>query len=247
MPSGDRDSGVFGRPRHRIIKGVPDMHPTRSPGPALLPICIGDDSPGPLSAVLPQEAHPSCRPLPSGASACCQTPAAPSGVPGPAARPATISRSCVHPAPGHIRTGPGTSRARGRAGRFMQTALREQASAAACPTSPERRDRLPVCWMIHAATGTDPTEASRARSPSADLAWVAATLPGPTTGWCVENPKPVSARVLLAAMPAPAPCNLHRRSAGVTRVFRTSVWSRTGSPSSGLALHRVTRCRPSNT
>ena len=87
----------------------------------------------------------------------------------------------------------------------MQAALREQASAAACPISLERRDRLPVCWMLHAATGTDPTEASRARSPSADLAWVAATLPGSTTGHCVENPKSVSARVLLAAMPAPAP------------------------------------------
>ena len=81
------------------------MDRSRSPGPALRPICIGDDSPGPLSAVLPQEAHPSCRPLPSGASTCCQTPAAPSGVPewtGAAARDrrsAPSASGMIRPAP----------------------------------------------------------------------------------------------------------------------------------------------------
>ena len=58
MPSGDRDWGVLGGPGTESL-GRAGMDRSRSPGPALRPIRIGDDSPGPLSAGLPKEAtHP---------------------------------------------------------------------------------------------------------------------------------------------------------------------------------------------
>ena len=192
------------------------MHPTRSPGPALRPICIGDDSPGPLSAVLPQEAHPSCRPLPSGASACCQNPAAPSGVPGPAAGPATSPgavsiRLQVTSAPGPALpepgAGPGVSCRPPSGSRPLQRPARHPGNAATgcrsagcstpqrapIPQKPQGRGPHPQTWpgWQQPCRAPQPAVARRTRNPPVPgFCWLQCPLlpPAISTGGPRESP-----------------------------------------------------------
>ena len=246
MPSGDRDWSVFGRPGHRIIGGRPGMHPTRSPGPALRPICIGDDSPGPLSAVLPQEAtHPAVlflQVLPPAARTrlhrrACQDrrpilPHLPDLCPSGSRSHPHRARHC--PSPG---AGPGVSCRPPSGSRPLQRPARHPRNAATgcrsagCST-PQR-----------APTPQKPQGRGPIRRPGLGGSNPAGLHNRPLRG----EPEIRQCQGFAGCNARSCPCNLHRWSAGVARVFRISVWSRTGSPSSGLALHRVTRCRPSNT
>ncbi len=246
MPSGDRDSGVFGRPRHRIIKGVPTCTRPAARDRRSSPSASGMIRPAPFP--------PSCPRKPT-RPAVLFLQALP-----PAARPRLHRRACQdrRPVLPHLpELCPSGSRSHPHRARHFPSPGQGRAFHADRPPGAGLCSGLPdIPGTPRPVAGLlDDPRRNGHRSHRSLKGEVSIRRPGlggsnpagPHNRLVRGEPETRQCQGSAGCNARSCPCNLHRRSAGVTRVFRTSVWSRTGSPSSGLALHRVTRCRPSNT